>query len=127
MTIREVAETIGKYYLEKNDNDYALACEEVIKLHISNLRFNGELLEITTARPGLLIGKRAANIDNLSRFLDLHIKVIEDENPLIDLLLPREPDEYEVYLAKREICSQIERQKILDELVQENQEWGYYD
>jgi predicted metal-dependent RNase len=39
------------------------------KVKITNIEFDGEDIVITTARPGILIGKRGENLDALTKYL----------------------------------------------------------
>lgn len=92
--VREVASRIGAFYLQKNNGDFKATEAEILKLQISNISVDDKLprsvsIAITTARPGLLIGKRGQNIDALSKFLGTEVKVIEDRDPLIAWLVPQ--------------------------------------
>ena len=95
--VKDVAERIGQYYLEKNHGDYASTELEITSLHISEIQVDNSLahsiaISITTARPGLLIGKRGTNIDALEKYLNTKVKIIEDKDPLHSYLIPY-PDE----------------------------------
>jgi ribosomal protein S3 len=48
-------------------------------------------VSITTARPGLLIGKRGINIDALTHYLGTKVKIIEEKDPLSSWLIPYRP------------------------------------
>lgn len=91
--VREVASRIGAFYLQKNSGDYKATELEIMKLRISKIDVDDRLphsvsIAITTARPGLLIGKRGQNIDALTSFLGTNVKVIEDRDPLSAWLIP---------------------------------------
>lgn len=93
--VREVASRIGAFYLQKNNGDFKATEAEILKLQISNISIDDRLphsvsIAITTARPGILIGKRGQNIDALSRFLGTEVKVIEDQDPLSAWLIPHQ-------------------------------------
>lgn len=91
--IRDVAETIGQFYLQQNNGDYTTTAQDIANLRIVKLDLTGDSVLITTARPGVLIGRRGITIDALSKFMhekmQLKIKIIEDEDCLQDCLTPR--------------------------------------
>lgn len=100
--IREMAALIGQFYLRKHNNDYIAAEKAIVDLRISDLRVEGDKVIIVTARPGLLIGRRGQNIDELTAFLNKKIHIIEDMDPLLEWLIPHqeEPlDDYEEDLS----------------------------
>jgi ribosomal protein S3 len=94
--IRDVAETIGQFYLQKNNGDYAATAQEIANLRIVKLDPTGDSVSITTGRPGILIGRRGITIIALSKFIhekmQLKIKIIEDTDNLQDCLTPRRDD-----------------------------------
>jgi hypothetical protein len=96
--IREVAALIGQFYLRKHEGDYVAAEKAIVDLRISDLTVEGDKVTIVTARPGMLIGRRGTNIDELTAFLNKKVHIIEDVDPLIEYLIPQpeEPiDEYD--------------------------------
>lgn len=93
------ATLIGEFYLRKNNGDYEAANKELDGLHISKLEvdelkcphckqilpgqiYQPPILSITCAYVGKLIGKWGENIEKLSEFLGVKIKILEDPNPL---------------------------------------------
>lgn len=91
--VREMASNIGQYYLKKNSGDYVSTEREIMSLQISKIEVDDTLpnlveVSITTARPGLLIGKRGINIDALTHYLGTKVKIIEEKDPLSSWLLP---------------------------------------
>lgn len=90
--IREMAALIGQFYLRKHNNDYIATEKAIVDLRISDLRVEGDKVIIVTARPGLLIGRRGQNIDELTAFLNKKIHIIEEVDPLLAWLVPH-PDE----------------------------------
>lgn len=87
--IREMAEKIGQFYLQKNSGNYATTAREIADLQISKIEVAEKEISITTARPGLLIGHRGMNIDSLAKFLQTKVRIIEEMDPLISWLIPR--------------------------------------
>ena len=87
---QEIAMVIGQYYLKKNDGDYTATQAEVEKLRITSIRSlgPGEGIEITLSRPGLLIGRRGAEIEALSQFLGMKVKIVECRDHWLDWLVP---------------------------------------
>jgi ribosomal protein S3 len=100
--VKEVARKIGQYYLQKArdriettydiipqyNSSHAKAEAEICRLGISKIEVEGNIVTITAARVGLLIGVRGRNIDALNKFLNMDIRVIEDTNSLNDYLIP---------------------------------------
>lgn len=86
-----IAHKISNFYLQKNANDYAKAKEEIEKLRIFDIRLNGENVEIYLGRPGLIIGKKGTNIDNLTAFLGEPVKIFKSFH-WNDILVPTEYD-----------------------------------
>lgn len=91
--VKDVASRIGQFYLEKNHGDYKAAEKEITDLRISEITVVNNIASITTARPGLLIGKKGTNIDALNKYLQAEIRIIEDKVPLCYFLIPYPFDE----------------------------------
>ena len=89
--VKEMASKIGCFYLQKHDDDYERTAAH-IELRISKIDVQENCVTITTARPGLLIGKRGQNIDALTQHLGMAIKIIEEEDPLLQYLIPEPPE-----------------------------------
>ena len=86
-TVRGIAGLIGVFYLYKHNNNYKAAQEELNRLYITSIDVrNGEVI-IHTSRPGLLIGKKGENINNLVEHLKMKVKIIEGED-WVNLILP---------------------------------------
>lgn len=86
--VRDIAQKIGQFYLQKYDNDYQLAEQELIRLQITKIEVEPEMVRITLARPGILIGRRGINIENLTKFLGVKVFIIEDQDPIYSWLIP---------------------------------------
>lgn len=106
--VKEIAKSIGQFYLQKNNGDYIATEKEVLRLQIKKIEFlirenpAGEQIHeaiITAGRVGLLIGKRGTNIDALTKHLGMKVKIMEDNDPLESYLIPYEPvdDDYPYY------------------------------
>lgn len=93
--VQYVAETIGNFYLDKNQGDYKKTANEIIQLGITKVDFRGIVVSVTLTRPGLLIGRRGENIDKLTAYLSdelnrkIELKIIEDR--ITGWLIPQEP------------------------------------
>lgn len=74
---REIAEKIGLYFLEQNDQDYTVTAKIIRDLEITNIEVDDFYIHIYTARPGLLIGRKGQNIDGLQKLFDKKIDIIE--------------------------------------------------
>lgn len=104
---REFARKIGKFYFKKCNEDYNLAVQKIIKLYITKLEFKENTLNITTCRPSLLIGKQGENIDSLSEYLNVNIKIIEETDSLIDTILSFRFDEDSEFVRRENALQQI--------------------
>ena len=99
--IRDAAKCIGEFYLSKNeahgDHKYDKTAGDLLHLLITKLEIDEttKVLEITTGRPGMLIGRRGKNIQELCDWvmqkLQLGIRVVEDMDALYDTMVPDEP------------------------------------
>lgn len=96
-----VAKAIGRFYLKKHKGDYAAAELELFRLQITDIKVTKDRIEITLGRPGMLIGLRATNIDNLEKFLQAEVglpttinglNIVETSFHIYDILIPRKPD-----------------------------------
>lgn len=90
--IKEVAHNIGQFYLNKCKFNYDEARKAIEGLHISKVDVVNNTVQITTARPGILIGARGENIENLTKFLNMKVCLFEDMDPLIEHLIPHRYD-----------------------------------
>ena len=78
---------IGQFYLKKNDGDHDKTVKELTSLGIRRISLKsqhfckfcttGEAVEITLFCPGILIGKKGKNIENLEAFLGKHVAIVE--------------------------------------------------
>ncbi len=101
--VKQICHKIGMFYLEKMNGNYDAAREEVDRLRIESIEIKEVKIkqsrdpgiEVTTSGPiivetvvitlpmvGLLIGRRGENIDNLSKYLQMPVKVIESPDYL---------------------------------------------
>src|SRR5688572_16565788 len=92
--IVEIAKKIGEYYLQKNNQDYDEAGLELLKLGITQISISDTEITIEVARPGLLIGKRAENIDKLTKYLNCKVKIIEAVDYIYNYIIPYPEQEY---------------------------------
>ena len=93
--VKKIAREIGFFYLDKWESEgrYLLAAEQIQRLKIRNIFIREGKVCIVTARPGLLIGVRGENIDNLSQWLKREIKIIEAKDDLEEYLIPQREEE----------------------------------
>jgi len=90
--VKDIASKIGHYYLQKLNGDYALAEKEITDTRFTKIEVTTDnTLSITAGRPGLLIGKKGTNIDALSKYLRMEIKIIEEMDDLHVWLIPEPP------------------------------------
>jgi len=77
--LEQIGYDIASFYLNKNKNDYVAAEKEVISLNITDIQIDpyNSKLRIFTARPGLLVGRKGENLDNLSKHLKREIEIVE--------------------------------------------------
>lgn len=92
--LKDLALEIGQFYYESRGS-VDKACEDIANLGITNLSFDDDgrfVIELT--RPGLLIGRKAQNIDALQKRLGVHVHIVES-NSWTSLILSGVPrDEY---------------------------------
>ena len=89
----ELAQKIGQFYLEKNNKDYEKTADEISRLRITEIiTISTTMVVIKLSRVGLMIGKRGENFENLSRFIDRKIHLIENTESIEDYLIPYPPD-----------------------------------
>ena len=92
--IKDVASKIGFYYLQKNNNDYKKTYQELESLRIQQiLVLDSSTITIILSRPGLLIGVRGTNLDNLEKFINKSIYIVEARETILDYLMPMNLDE----------------------------------
>lgn len=102
---RVVAKAIGAFYLQKCNNDYDKARDEIVNLLITDLKVDPEKITLTVGRPGRLIGKWRENIEALAKALGRKVHIIE--NDLVDAMIPyREPTDEE--LAQEEMWDDLD-------------------
>lgn len=81
---KQIISAIGFYYFLKNNKDVQKANEEINLLKIHNIDFKNNIITIKLERPGVLIGRRGENIDNLTGYLckdlqkDIQINIVEE-------------------------------------------------
>lgn len=93
--VRQAAQQIGQFYLQKNKNDYKKTEQEILSLGITKIDTPDEnTICIHLSRPGLFIGCKGQNLENLEKFINKKIKIYE-ENNILDLIVPyQEDDDY---------------------------------
>ncbi len=91
--VKDVAEKIGQFYLQKEGGDYDKAANSIRELGIEEILVVEKIVLIKTKRPGILIGKRGINLENLSKFLDMDIRPIEVEDHIENWIIPINFDE----------------------------------
>lgn len=90
MTPKEIAKKIREFYLQKHGGNHEAACEELRDIGICEISLRKEKcshcetdvikgVNIRACHVGRLIGRMGKNIDDLSKHLNTHVHVIEDE------------------------------------------------
>ncbi len=100
--VREVAQSIGQFYLKKNGGDIEKANQEIEALRITKIEVGENCVAlITIERPGLLIGRMGTNIDALTQHLSSlcpkGIRILEESDPIGSWLMvtdPRNSDDF---------------------------------
>jgi len=98
---RDIAQVIGAYYLEKNNNNYYKTGEDIRNLGITQIEHKRDTIIITLQRVGLLIGRRGENIDKLQKFLVRETKYTKlniKDDKTISWLIPIDYSDYNDYL-----------------------------
>lgn len=93
--VKDVAQRIGQFYLAKHNNDYDATATELLRLQITQLTIEDDVVTITTARPGLLIGKRGQNVEALENHLNAKVKIKEELNSLFDWIMPVKEEDWD--------------------------------
>lgn len=90
--LQNIGSQIGRYYLKKNDNNYEATRTEIENLKIVNVQLVDDQIIISTARPGLLIGRKGMNIENLQTYLGKKLS-IQEYFSWEDVIIPEYPCE----------------------------------
>ena len=90
----EIGYAISSFYLNKNNQSYSAAQKDVENLKITNITIENDVVTISIARPGLLIGRKGENIDALEKHLDKKIKIVESFH-WDQILVPYDYSEYQ--------------------------------
>jgi hypothetical protein len=97
---REVCEKIGQFYLQKHSGNYDKAAIEITKLGITGVLVSHNKIIIQLYRPGLLIGKKGENIENLQAFLGVSLHIEEESLPKWDdLIILDNPEDLNDYFG----------------------------
>ena len=92
--LQDIGYEIGHFYLKKCGNNYQAAQKEVESLKITNIeKVNDDTINITLARPGLLIGRKGQNIEALVDHLKKKINITEGFH-WDSVLVPEDPMGY---------------------------------
>jgi len=86
--VQEVAAKIGEFFLNKHSGDYVATQKAVEALRITQISLAENKVTIELGRPGLLIGRRCEQIDNLGEFLGLKIHIVEATDHILNWLVP---------------------------------------
>lgn len=68
---------ILSFYSKKNQGDHQATNKELNRLNIRDILVKENVVEIHLGSPGLLIGRKGENIDNLKAHLGKEIKMVE--------------------------------------------------
>lgn len=96
---KEIVESLGKFYLEKNNNNYGKTCEEICKIGFTKITVLGyredAFVIFYVRRPGIFIGKCGENVDALRKHLGMQIKIAEDDEFTLEdaILNAAEPED----------------------------------
>ncbi len=101
--LQDLAREIGFYQLSLEaglqQHHFQNVREFIVSMGISNLDIKGNIVTITLARPGLLIGRRGCNIDGLKKHLSNKYKkkitIRLKEEMVLQCLLPCHPSDFD--------------------------------
>jgi hypothetical protein len=111
-----------------NGGDYGVTEREILNMRISRIVINLDKVEITLARPGLLIGKRGLVIDGLAEYLGKGVKVIEDRDCITDFLVPVNLDDFDdIYDRELYLHSMKEWKMMVEESKEVEYELGKFN
>lgn len=85
---QNLAQGIGYFYFEQNRGDCSKANNDTFRLGITDLKIKGRNITIRLTRPGLLIGARGTNIEQLKHFLSHYYKKAMKINIVEDTIIP---------------------------------------
>lgn len=75
--LEEICIQIGLYFLEYQREGYVMTTGFIHDLCISDIQETDDVITITTARPGLLIGRKGVHFDGLTARLKKKIQIVE--------------------------------------------------
>lgn len=84
---KEIARKIGYFLYKKHNQDTSEAIIELRLYNITDIMYINNIIHILVGRPGMLIGKRGENIEQLGKYLDYEINIVEDKQTLQHELL----------------------------------------
>ncbi len=96
---RKIAHEIGQYYLAKAKGDYDLACTEILRSQITDIKVGMNLVvTICTNLPGRMIGIIGNNILELENHLKTtlgvtKLRIEENKDHILNWMLPNEHDD----------------------------------
>lgn len=87
----EIGYSIAAFYLDKFKGNYDLAGQAVRRLEVTDIKVDPATgdVEISLARPGLLIGSQGENINSLRAYLKRKIRIVEHFS-WNDILVPQD-------------------------------------
>lgn len=88
-----IARKIGNYYFQKNKRDRKKTIDEINNLLIEKIELINDDVHITLGRPGLLIGCKGRNIEDLEKHICKKIKIFERKEHIVDHLLSFDDEE----------------------------------
>lgn len=91
---KELLQSIGVYFLGYYNNDYKKTEKILLNMMISKVEIADDEITFVLGRPGILIGPRGMHVDNLTKKLDMKIKIVEDMESVYDYLIPYCPWDY---------------------------------
>lgn len=81
---KEACKKIAEFYYNERG---AAASQDILNLCLHDIQVKDDVVIIYLSRPGLIIGKKAQNIENLQKYLGVNINIIEMDSNVTDLIL----------------------------------------
>lgn len=88
--VKEIAQRIGQFFLERNSYDYNKTARFLESMRITEILVRDKEITIKLSRPGLIIGRKGTVIDALSKYLNMHVRIEEVQQHLYDFLVPHD-------------------------------------
>lgn len=92
--VKEIAADIGQFFLDKLNGDFGKTRVFIESMRINSISLNDNKITIELSRPGLLIGWRGKQIEDLIKYLGRDIHIVETMEHIEDCIIPYNYEDY---------------------------------